>query len=141
MPFGTCGRILTRKCCGPVTVLDVDVRKGWWRLVWNSMESSGRAATLRKRPNMTPEQFRDYDEAAEFWEAHDTTDYLDEFRTVDVKGEWRERQFEVELEEDVVKALQRKAREQGLSVSDLASTLLRQKLNEAPASRPPRCQR
>ena len=85
----------------------------------------------KKRPSVTPEQFRDYDEAAEFWDAHDTTDYPDEFRTVDIKGELRERHFEVELEEDVVRALQRKAKEQGLSLSDLASTLLRQKLNEA----------
>ncbi|MBS3933974.1 MAG: hypothetical protein KGZ35_06420 [Truepera sp.] len=85
----------------------------------------------KERPSMTPKQFRDYDEAAEFWDAHDTTDYLDEFRTADVKGELRERHFEVELEEDVVRALQHKAKEQGLSLSDLASTLLRQKLNEA----------
>lgn len=85
----------------------------------------------KKRPSVTPEQFRDYDEAADFWDNHDTTDSLDEFRTVDVGGELRERHFEVELEEDVVRALQSKAKEQGLSLSDLASTLLRQKLNEA----------
>ncbi|MDQ3398016.1 MAG: BrnA antitoxin family protein [Deinococcota bacterium] len=85
----------------------------------------------KKRPSATPEQFKNYDEAAEFWDTHDTTDYLDEFRTVDLKGELRGRHFEVELEEDVVKALQHKAKEQGVSLGDLASALLRQKLNEA----------
>jgi predicted HicB family RNase H-like nuclease len=84
-----------------------------------------------KRPDETPEQFGDYDEAAEFWDGHDTTDYLDEFRTVDVKAELRARHFEVELDEDVVKALQSKAEAQGMSLSHLASALLRQKLNEA----------
>lgn len=85
----------------------------------------------KRHPKATPEQFGDYDEAAEFWANHDTTDYLDEFRTVDLKGELRERRFEVEIEEDVVKALQHKAKEQGLSLNDLASALLREKLNEA----------
>jgi len=85
----------------------------------------------KRHPKATPEQFVNCDEAAEFWANHDTTDYLDEFRTVDLKGELRERRFEVEIEEDVVKALQHKAKEQGLSLNDLASALLREKLNEA----------
>lgn len=85
----------------------------------------------KKRPEATPKEFRDYDEAADFWDTHDTTGYLDEFRTVDLTGELRVRHFEVEIEEDVIKALQRKAKEQGRSLSDLASALLRQKLNEA----------
>lgn len=30
----------------------------------------------------TPENFDSYEDAAEFWDTHDTTDYLDEFKTV-----------------------------------------------------------
>ena len=77
----------------------------------------------------TPEQFDSYEEAAEFWDTHDTTDYLDEFRTVGLKSELRARHFEVEIAEDVVKALADKAKEEGVSVSHLASDLLRQQLH------------
>jgi hypothetical protein len=53
----------------------------------------------------TPAQFDSYEEAAEFWDTHDTTDYPDEFRTIEVKSELRARHFEVEIAEDVVQAL------------------------------------
>ena len=81
-----------------------------------------------KHLDPTPENFNSYEEAAEFWDSHDTTDYLDEFRTVEVTAELRARHFDVEIEEDVLKALQDKARQQGVSVGHLASTLLRQQL-------------
>ena len=76
----------------------------------------------------TPENFKSYEEAAEFWDTHDTTDYLDEFRTVEVTSELRARHFEVEIEEDVLKALQDKAKQQGVSIGHLASELLREQL-------------
>ena len=79
----------------------------------------------------TPENFKSYEEAAEFWDTHDTTDYLDEFRTVEVTTELRARHFEVEIEEDVLKALQDKAKQQGVSIGHLASELLRQQLEQA----------
>ena len=31
-----------------------------------------------------PERFANYDDAAEFWDTHDTTDYLDQFTTIEV---------------------------------------------------------
>ncbi len=33
-----------------------------------------------------PEEFASYEEAAEFWDTHDTTDYLDSFETVAVQA-------------------------------------------------------
>ncbi len=85
----------------------------------------------KKHVDPTPEHFSSYEEAAEFWDTHDTTDYLDEFRTVEVASELRVRHFEVEIEEDVVKALQDKARQQGVTIGHLASVLLRQQLGVA----------
>jgi predicted phosphatase len=82
----------------------------------------------KKHPDPTPEQFDSYEEAAEFWDAHDTTDYLDEFHTVDLKSELHARRFEIELEEDIVKELQSQAKQRGMSVSHLASDLLRRQL-------------
>lgn len=79
----------------------------------------------------TPAQFDSYEAAAEFWDTHDTTDYPDEFRTVEVKSELRARHYEVEIAEDVVNALADKAKQEGVSVSYLASDLLRQQLHRA----------
>ena len=79
----------------------------------------------------TPEHFNTYEEAAEFWDTHDTTDYLDEFRTVEVTAELRARHFEIEIEEDVVEALQHRAKQQGVPIGHLASNLLREKLQGA----------
>ena len=79
----------------------------------------------------TPANFESYEAAAEFWDTHDTMDYLDEFRTVEVNTELRARHFEVEIDENVAKALQIQAKEKGVKISDLASSLLRQQLGIA----------
>ena len=79
----------------------------------------------------TPDNFESYEAAAEFWDAHDTTDYLEEFRTVVANTELRARHFEVEIDESVAKVLQTQAKAQGVNMNDLASHLLRQQLGMA----------
>jgi hypothetical protein len=46
---------------------------------------SGRGITMNtdKRIDPIPEEFDSYEEAAEFWDTHDTTDYPDAFRSVE----------------------------------------------------------
>jgi hypothetical protein len=75
-----------------------------------------------------PEEFASYEEAAEFWDTHDTTDYPDAFLTVEAVTEFRGRYYEVEIDEDVAKALRSQAREKGIPINRLASDLLRQQL-------------
>ncbi len=75
-----------------------------------------------------PEKFHSYEEAAEFWDTHDTTDYLEAFRTVETTTDLRRRRFELEIDMSVASILQIKARQQGVSVSNLASELLRRQL-------------
>ena len=82
----------------------------------------------KKDADPIPEEFDSYEEAAEFWDTHDTTDYPDAFRTVEVESEFRSRHYEVELEEEVIKKLQARARQKGVTVSRLASDLLREQL-------------
>ena len=82
----------------------------------------------KKRVDPIPEEFASYEEAAEFWDTHDTADYPDAFRTVEVVTEFRGRHYEVEIEADVVKALRAQAQQRGVTVSRLASDLLRQQL-------------
>ncbi len=82
----------------------------------------------RKHVDPIPEEFASYEEAAEFWDTHDTMDYLDAFQTVEVTTEFRSRHYEIELEEEVIRKLQTQAREKGVTVSRLASDLLREQL-------------
>ena len=70
----------------------------------------------KKLVDPIPEELSSYEEAAEFWETHDTTDCPDDFHTVDV------------VAEDVAKALRAQAKEKGIPVDRLASDLLRQQL-------------
>jgi hypothetical protein len=58
-----------------------------------------------------PEEFASYEEAAEFWDTHDTTDYPDAFRTVDVVAEFKRRYYEVEIEWNSKFNSQRRTRE------------------------------
>lgn len=75
-----------------------------------------------------PEEFSSYEEAAEFWDTHDTTDYLTVSRPVPVKSEFRGRYYEIEIEASVAEALRSQAKQQGVSPGSLASELLRQQL-------------
>lgn len=87
--------------------------------------------TRREHVDSIPEEFASYEEAAEFWDTHDTTDYPDAFRTVEVETEFRGRYHEIEIAEDVVMVLQKRAQQLGIPVGELASYLLRQELSMA----------
>ncbi len=76
-----------------------------------------------------PESFENYGEAAEFWEKHDTTDYPEAFRTVEVKSELRRRRYEIEIDADVIETLRTHARQKRTTPARLANTLLRRELS------------
>jgi hypothetical protein len=84
-----------------------------------------------KRIDPIPEEFASYEEAAEFWDIHDTTDYPEAFRTVEVTAEFRGRHYEIEIEADVARTLRVQARRRGITTGRLASELLRQQLAAA----------
>lgn len=75
-----------------------------------------------------PEEFGSYEEAAEFWDKHDTTKYLQSSRPVKVISELRERRYEIAIDENVAQVLRKAARKKGVTPSRLANDLLRQRL-------------
>ncbi|MDZ7412956.1 MAG: BrnA antitoxin family protein [candidate division KSB1 bacterium] len=90
-----------------------------------------------KRVDPIPDEFATYEDAAVFWDTHDTTDYPDAFQTVEVEEvALRQRRYEVEIDEDVVRMLQEQARKRALPISRLASDLLRQQLLPSSTSSP-----
>jgi len=84
--------------------------------------------TTKKKSDHPPETFESYEEAAEFWDTHDTTEYLQDSRPVKVVSEFRGRRYQIEIEEGVADALRKEAKIKGVTPSRLASELLRQRL-------------
>jgi predicted DNA binding CopG/RHH family protein len=85
----------------------------------------------QKHVDPIPEEFASYEEAAEFWETHDTTDYPDSFETVATETEFKRRRYEVEIDEDLMKVLHEQAQKRGVAVSQLVSEMLREKTRPA----------
>ncbi len=83
----------------------------------------------RKSSEPIPEEFASYQKAAEFWDTHDTTHYLDVFHTVKVVGKLRHRLYEIPIAPDVLEALRARARRRGVSIGQLTNELLRRDLN------------
>jgi predicted DNA binding CopG/RHH family protein len=85
----------------------------------------------QKQIDPIPEEFASYEEAAEFWDTHDTTDYLDSFETIAVEAELKRRRYEVEIDEELMKALTEQAQKRGIAVSQLVSEMLKEKIRPA----------
>ena len=87
-----------------------------------------------KQIDPLPDEFSSYEEAAEFWDKHDTTDYQDSFETVAVKSELTRRRYEVEIDEELMSVLAELAQRRGVAVSELVSGMLREKIRPAASS-------
>jgi predicted HicB family RNase H-like nuclease len=77
-----------------------------------------------------PENFSSVEEAINFWDTHDTTDYLDNFETVTIETELQRRHFEIEIDEDLIPILSQKAQQKGMSARELVNHWLKEKLQE-----------
>ncbi len=84
--------------------------------------------TNKKKIDPIPEEFSSYEEAAEFWDKHDITRYLQSSRPVKVISELRGRRYEIQIDETVAQVLRKAARKKGITPSRLANDLLRQRL-------------
>ena len=85
----------------------------------------------KKRIDPIPQEFTSYEQAAKFWDKHDTTYYPGKFRTVKVVSELRNRHYEIPIDSDVIIRLQERARRAGVPPGRLASDLLRKDLRSA----------
>lgn len=81
-----------------------------------------------KPKDKLPETFSSYEEAGEFWDTHDSTDYLEHLIPVEADVELKRRHFEIEVDEDVIKALDKRARTKKISPGKLANDLLKRQL-------------
>ena len=78
-----------------------------------------------------PDNFESYEEVAEFWDAHNSTDFMDSLEEVDVDVDIQKRHYLIELDNDTAALLQERAKKEHLSPTNLASKLLQKDLVEA----------
>lgn len=77
-----------------------------------------------------PDNFDSYGAAAEFWDTHDVSDYLDLTEEVpDVQIKLKRKH--VKIEPDITAKLSQKAREKGISTETLINLWLQEKLFES----------
>ncbi len=81
-----------------------------------------------KERDELPDEFSSYEEAAEFWDKHDTTDYLDMSQPVEIVSEFRGRYYEIEIDASLADELRERAKGQGMTASHLASDLIKNQL-------------
>ncbi|MUG95612.1 hypothetical protein F7734_25950 [Scytonema sp. UIC 10036] len=83
----------------------------------------------QKRIDPIPNEFSSLEDAAEFWDTHDTTDYLDNFETVPIEEtQLKQRHFEVEVDMDLMKVLYEKAQQKQVGIRQLVNEMLREQL-------------
>ena len=85
----------------------------------------------QKQIDPLPEEFSNYEDAADFWDTHDTTDYPDGFETVAVQSQLKRRRYEVEIDEELMRVLSDLAQKRGVGVNELVSGMLREKTSPA----------
>lgn len=81
-----------------------------------------------KKVEPIPDEFASYEAAGEFWDNHDTTDYMGAFTETDVDVKLQGRRVEIDIDEDVMKLLQKEARRTHMRPGRLASRLLKKEL-------------
>lgn len=81
-----------------------------------------------------PVEFRTIEEAAEFWDTHDLTDYEDVWQEVNFEVNLKpSREPSIELDPRVAKQLAARARAQKVSLQDLTNRVLKEYLQNCPA--------
>jgi len=78
-----------------------------------------------------PDEFKTLEEAAEFWDTHDSTDYADVLEDVKVEVDLQKKHYLIEIDKNSAQLLQEHAREKGVSASNLASEILEKQLVKA----------
>lgn len=74
--------------------------------------------------------FKTYEEAAEWFDTHDMSDYEDEMKPVDFQFDLRKNREWVELEREIAKSVRKLAKEQNIPTRKLVNELLKERLED-----------
>ena len=81
----------------------------------------------RGRPAPLPEHFESLEQAAEFWDAHDSADYEEFMEDVETDIRVRERTYLVRLEGELYRKVRDIAREKGVPAESLVNDWVQEK--------------
>ena len=84
----------------------------------------------RKKVDTIPEEFNSYEEAAEFWDTHDSMDYNEYLEKVEMEVDIKKKHYLIEIDSDIAKVLKKNAVKKGIPEQELASELLQKQLVE-----------
>jgi hypothetical protein len=88
-------------------------------------------ARNKARRDPIPKHFKSIEQAAEFWDSHDLTDYWDLTREAHFEVDIQRRVFLTALEPTLAKKLTALAHKQGVSTETLINVWLAEKVKEA----------
>ena len=86
-------------------------------------------ASTSKTRDPLPRRFRNLQEAGEFWDTHDLSDYWDLTREAHFEVDIQSHRFLAALEPELAKRLLVRARERGVSTETLINVWLAEKLD------------
>jgi hypothetical protein len=86
---------------------------------------------MQRKIKHIPEEFKTYEEAAEFWDTHDSTEYEDILEEVEMHVDIQKRHYLIELDKNTAQLLQKSALKKGVPPGYLASEILGKRLVEA----------
>ena len=78
-----------------------------------------------------PDEFASEEEAGEFWDTHSISDYKDFLEPVEMNLDFKMRNFEIEIDEASFFALRASAIKYNKPIKQLASEILKEKLEAA----------
>lgn len=81
----------------------------------------------QKKRDPLPERFTSIEEAAEFWDTHDSADYEEYMRDVDCEINVKRRTYLVSLESELYRKLRVIAKERGVKPETLVNLWLQEK--------------
>lgn len=74
-----------------------------------------------------PEHFQSLEEAGEFWDTHSSADYEEFMQPVDFEVDLKRHSTEVRVSDEVIRAVRKVARRQGVTSETLVNLWLREK--------------
>jgi hypothetical protein len=80
-----------------------------------------------KKRDPLPEHFNTIEEAAEFWDTHDSADYEDYMRDVECQVNIKRRTYMISLDSDLYRKLRVIAKERGVKPETLVNLWIQEK--------------
>lgn len=82
---------------------------------------------VKQQRDPLPEHFPSLDEAAEFWDTHDSADYEEHMRDVECEADIQRRFYMVSLDTDLYRRVSAIAQDRGVSAETLVNLWVQEK--------------